>query len=139
MGELAPMSGSRTLTDLAGAIGVDATIRLALAFPGQKLHVPVNLSPDHKLVRRLGPEIAAKIHEHYFNTQILIPIGLKREAMVREMLARRPQPSVNEIVEATGVSYRQVLRYRSTPPFAGFGKAAAQVRMPPDLPLFPGE
>jgi Mor family transcriptional regulator len=104
----------RQLHEIATVIGLSAVLELARNFGGQLVYVPKQIDHDHEISKVIGSEAAEKLAEYYFQTAIDFPVGLKREIIISEMLARRPKATTNEMVRETGLSrsglYRMIKR-----------------------------
>lgn len=119
-----PRHVSQTIPDVIDVIGAEAMIRFAIAFGGERFRIPVRIDETHKIARALGLETAERLRDHFADTAIEVPIWMKREAIIRQELARDPQPTLNEIAARAGVSYRTVRDMRHRAPFAAFKQAA---------------
>jgi hypothetical protein len=87
--------------------------RLLQHWGGLPLYVPSSIRPDHPLVTRAGPALAAALVRRYGGERVLVPLGA---AFRRAMLARRvlelKAAGLNhcEIARRLGLHLRQVQR-----------------------------
>lgn len=96
------------LSGLAEVIGWDAVLLLVRRFGGQRFYVRLKMKDADPLIAAIGEEAAALMVEHYGNTEIYLPITLRRECEVRALLAVVPKLTANEVAQRVGVSYRYV-------------------------------
>lgn len=104
--KLSTLTGSVELDELVALIGWDKTLDFAEAFGGQRYHV--GAQPRDNLVAVIGKEAAHELCAYKYKTRLVVPISFKREAQVRALAGCVPTPTINEIAEKVGVTYRFV-------------------------------
>lgn len=75
---------SEVFQSVAGVIGVEATERLCRALGGATLYIPATIGANHPIAVAIGPELAARIADHFHRTKLAIPKGLTRRERVLE-------------------------------------------------------
>jgi hypothetical protein len=70
-----------TLAGIAEVIGVDAALRLAAAWPGQRLYVPEALEPEHPIAQAIGYEAGLRFVARYAREYMLIPAAVRLQKM----------------------------------------------------------
>lgn len=114
----APLTGSKVLDDIVGAIGWDDMLTISRAFGGEELYVPLKCGGEHKIVQAVGLEIAEKLCNFYGNTKLLIPNKFRREAEIRHLKATRGELTLNQIARMTNTHCRTVCKILASPPRA---------------------
>ncbi len=97
---------SRPGPELEALIGEAAFVRLAEAFGGTRLYVPVRMGPDHEIVQAIGAEAAALLAKRLAPDQIRVPLA--REARARQY--RAEGRSNAQIARALGINETTVNR-----------------------------
>jgi DNA-binding transcriptional regulator LsrR (DeoR family) len=91
---------SRPGPELETLIGEEALVRLAEAFGGTRLYVPVNIPSNHEIVRAIGEKAAQKLSERLAPDYIRVPLA--REQRARQYRAAgRTNP---QIARALGIT-----------------------------------
>lgn len=96
------------LQEIADLIGLPATLALVRAYGGVRLWVPLNIDPDHPLVKLVGHAAAAKLVDIYGGQEHFdIPRALGATLAVRDKQIRAQR--------AEGATHRELaLRHRLT-------------------------
>lgn len=126
----------RALPDLADVLGWEAVSALVRRFGGQRIYIPGAFAATHPIVATIGEEKAALLAAHYHMTEIYLSSALRREAVVRAAAARNPRPSINQIVEETGLSYDGVVKILKRRQSVGDSILPAPATGTPQLTLF---
>jgi DNA-binding CsgD family transcriptional regulator len=71
---------SRPGPELEALIGEDALIRLAEAFGGTRLYVPVTISAAHDIARAIGVEAARRLSERLAPDVVRVPLAREQRA-----------------------------------------------------------
>lgn len=79
------------LREIAGVVGVDATLKLAASsLGGLRLYVPKVMTADHPIAKAIGMAEAQRLCKHYQGAEIALPRGLQyRRALVRARALER--------------------------------------------------
>lgn len=73
------------LREIAEYCGLPVALRLVESFPGIEVFIPLDpLPPEHRLVRVLGPEAAAKLWDVYRGDTIKVPRAVRAMRAVRD-------------------------------------------------------
>lgn len=109
----------RMLRELAECIGLEATLKLAQAYPGVSVYVPSNPEPNHALVAVIGYEALRKLAAAYGQEHLRLPkvdaaTRQIKHAMVREL--RKQNMSNRAIALRTGYTQRRVEQLNSEAP-----------------------
>lgn len=91
---------SRLEPELQSLIGEEALVRLAEAFGGTRLYVPMQMGAGHDVARAIGTEAARKLASRYAPDTIVVPLA-------RELRARhyRAASRTNaDIARALGIT-----------------------------------
>jgi len=107
------LTGSKILDEIVAVIGVDATIALAGAFGGQRIYIRAQCDPNSRLARAVGIEAAQRLCDDFHQTDLAIPLTLKRELQVRLAAARGLTNGA--IADEVGCHERTVQRILSRP------------------------
>lgn len=100
-----------SLDDLAGVIGLSATIRLAAMYGGRNLYIPIEVGDEHMLARLIGGPAARRLAKEWPSKHLAIPTlnGLIREhrsAIVFYELAAGKKPQ--QVAALVGLTERRV-------------------------------
>jgi Mor family transcriptional regulator len=99
------------LADLALAIGAGGAARLAQAFGGRRVYVPVTPSARDRISRVIGLGAAVRLAQKFGGERVMIPADPERAVRQARIVAmRRRGWSVSEIAGALGVSERYVYK-----------------------------
>jgi len=96
-----------SLTDVADAIGLPATLALVEHAGGVRIYVPERLSDDHRLVEWLGRDAAAMLSDAYAGEELVVPRCAEALRRVRNRQIRRERSEGARPAELA-------LRYRLT-------------------------
>ena len=104
-----------TLDDLAGIIGLTATLRLAVWHGDSNLYVPASVSEGQRLVALIGEPAARRLSEAFGREHISVPSlhsveREKRNRLIWQMLM--DGHGTKSIAESTGLTERRVLQMR---------------------------
>jgi pimeloyl-ACP methyl ester carboxylesterase len=122
-----------SLADVVDAIGWEKAVLLVRRFGGERVTL-WSAERNPELVDVIGQDAAETLCARFAGDRIALPSTLRREIVVREMWARTPRPTINEIVEVTFLSYRQIHRILARDPKDVTLASGEMVR----LPLFDG-
>jgi N-acetylmuramoyl-L-alanine amidase len=94
--------------------GVDAVLSLSKGLGGQLVFVPRKPGNDHALVRHAGRAAADAIASAFGGEHVQVPLGHRaiRLLLVKAMEEQNPDHSLNDLVEALGISRREAIRLR---------------------------
>lgn len=125
----------KLLSELAEVIGLEATLKLAVAKGGTQIYVPAAVEPDHWLVDLLGLKAASALCEHFKQSgfsfkerlmwagiPVMVPSGIQFRRRLMLEKARREGLSSREMALRLNVSERTISRWlkkwpaRSTEP-----------------------
>lgn len=101
--------------ELAGLIGLPATLELGEAYNGVYLYVPIQVHDDHPLTNIVGADAFAALVDQYGGSNLMFP---KLDAAARQIKYQiiaqmtKKQCSVKDIALNTGYSQRRVLQIR---------------------------
>lgn len=107
---------SLVLEEIAAAIGADATDRLAQALGGRRVYVPRDIGPSHPIAVAIGADAAALLAEHYYGTDLNIPIREARAARIHALAARVPRLTIGQIAAEVGITERGVQKILARDP-----------------------
>jgi hypothetical protein len=99
---------SVVLDEIAAAIGAEATYDLARALGGRRIYVPREIGPGHPIAVAIGGEAAALLADHFYGTDLNIPIRQGRAARVHALAAREPRLTIGQIAAEVGITERGV-------------------------------
>ncbi len=71
---------SRPGPELATLIGEDAFVRLAEAFGGTRLYVPISINADHEIAKAVGLDAAERLVERLAPDVIKVPLARELRA-----------------------------------------------------------
>lgn len=108
--------------DLSRVIGLEAAIRLAVVFSGEKLYIPHKFDASHEIADILGLPLANKLAKHYQGTSLNFPSFRRRGRGLDHRLIEFQTEKIEE-AKSLGFSRRdcskifgitdRMLRYRA--------------------------
>lgn len=111
------VSWPATLQLIADELGDAEALRLAAAYGGRKLFVPLSLPPGHALERELGRDLAMAVVRLLGPGHVEIPLGPLAHGRQRAIALARAVAeggSANQIAARTGYHIRSVHRARAS-------------------------
>lgn len=97
---------SRPGPELEALIGKEAFLRLAEAFGGTRLYVPISLGEDHEIARAIGTKAAQAMVDRLAPDVISVPLAREQRAMHYRAIGR----SNAQIARKLGITERGVER-----------------------------
>lgn len=70
----------RLTPNLIALLGEEGLIKLAEAFGGTRLYVPLEIPPHHEIVKAIGAEAAQRLSRRYAPAQLRIPLARELRA-----------------------------------------------------------
>jgi hypothetical protein len=105
----------RLLREVGEVFGDARALKLAMAFGGQRVRIPVRPHPGHQVARELGLDVLRWLSARHGGEYLQIPTGARSLVAEQADLVRRLVEaglSANEIVRQARVSSRTVHRVR---------------------------
>lgn len=97
---------SRPGPELKALIGKDAFVRLAEAFGGTRLYIPIAIDDDHEIARAIGIDAARAMVDRLAPDMIRVPLARDDRAMHYRAIGH----SNAQIARALGITERGVER-----------------------------
>lgn len=116
------------LREIAGVVGVDATLKLAAsALGGLRLYVPKVMGDDHPIAKAIGLGKAQLLCKHYQGAEIALPRGVQyRRSLVRARALERYYGGESASSVASDLDLHEITIYN----WAGEDKRASTTEQP---------
>lgn len=107
------------LRDIAEVIGLDAVLALSNGWPGIRLFIPAQMTPQHPIALRIGFEAASKLAQMCAGETIAVPRNhrLLRAQLRAEVVTRfRAKESAATLAREYGVHEFTIYRWAGAAP-----------------------
>ena len=101
-----------TLSQLAGVIGVELSMKLASRFGGRRMHIPLDPPATSELVAEIGLEAAQRLARRWGGTHFDMPISRAKRERIIALSNSDAAPPVSEIARLCGCTERHVYQVR---------------------------